>query len=174
MSRPANAQATVVLPPPTEQTTTEWYGWQTILSDTATSLTTAALFANTGSNAIPVSALNGTLGYGLGPPLIHLFHRRPLIALADLALRIAALAIGTALGGALSKCVPDGDWSCVGPSAVGAGIGMLTAAVVDGAALSWETKGAPPKAVGAASAFSVQPQLVVTKELSGVGVRGTF
>lgn len=124
-------------PATTEKTAepeTRWYGWQTLLADSA-STTLMALGVPTQSG---VPAVIGFVGYLVAPPIIHAAHSRPLAALADVGLRVGLPVIFGIVGNALCK-TPDSDLGCAPQVAVGVLLGMVTAVVVDGAALSFET-----------------------------------
>jgi hypothetical protein len=76
-------------------------------------------------------------GYLLAPPIIHLAHGRPLVALGSLGMRVA-LPIG-GLYVADAACADHDYERCGDELAAGIGIGMLAAMAIDAAALSWET-----------------------------------
>jgi hypothetical protein len=73
---------------------TLWYGWQTLATDGA------ALFLNFGQMQTGHGAL---AAYGLGGPMVHLIHARPMTALASFGVRVAFPVLGFAIGSALDR-----------------------------------------------------------------------
>jgi hypothetical protein len=155
-----------------------WYGWQPLLSDVATVLTTAGLAGL--PNQATLTLGTGFVGYGLAPPIIHLAHGRPVIALLDLAIRVSAPAVGFWAGGSVTaNCGQNnpesGNGGCqVVGQLLGAGLGALAAVVVDAAVLSWEWRATPEPATETARSFTLSPSLLLTKEHTGLGLYGTF
>src|SRR5207237_2441208 len=79
-----------VVPQEKVETETRWYGWQTLLVDAGwivISVSSVPL-----KSAAP--AVVGTIGYFIGPPILHAVHDRTWIALLDLGLRIALPIVG--------------------------------------------------------------------------------
>jgi hypothetical protein len=81
-------------PDPDVPGATLWYGWQTLATDGA------ALFLNFGQTPTERGAL---AAYGLGGPMVHLIHERPMTALASLGVRVGLPVLGFAIGSALDR-----------------------------------------------------------------------
>ncbi len=182
----------VPLPPLVLTNTTEgvWYGYQTLAADLASAvLITAGSASGTG----PVTGA-GVLVYAFGGPLVHAVHGRGVIALADLAGRLAlpfvgalaGLVIGT-VASAVVTCPSDNGDVVVLPCAsiygtlVGFGVGTAAAITLDAVYLAREKKSetAMSKLRSLASGFSIAPSLTVTREgerapRTILGVGGTF
>ncbi|HEY6460193.1 MAG TPA: hypothetical protein VIY73_08575 [Polyangiaceae bacterium] len=164
-------------PPPA---TTRWYGGQTLLVDAVA--VGAALFA-VEPVAIPL--------YLLGAPTVHVVHGHPGKAVGSLLLR-AALPVG--LGAAFLAAWPSGDSSDPKGTGVadngvseklvgaflGAGLGVVSAIVLDAAVLAREPiAAAPAKDSTAARTPTVAPLVMLRSSgdagRSGwIGVGGTF
>jgi hypothetical protein len=176
---PAPAAAQVVAP--SREVESQWYGWQVLVSDglTVTSSIAIALTAEDHASFPYATYTNLAVGYSLAPPLIHLLHHRPLMALADIGVRGGLLALGVLIGGALDACTPNtspaGDFTgCpVVGEFFGGLLGMLSGAVVDASALSWE-RVPTASASNAGSGFTVAPTVVLSQGHSGIGLSGTF
>lgn len=120
-----------------------WYGWQTLLVDTASFTTIFATALDDGPGGV-VPAL-GVAGYVLGGPVVHMAHGRWLHAGISGALR---LGLPLALAGTVLVTSGDcrdslGDtYGCLGAgiAALGVGaIGAIVASVIDIAALTHES-----------------------------------
>lgn len=124
------AQSAATAPPPdvpTDVTTNdrEWYGWETLICDGASIVTSPLLI--------------GIGGYVLCAPIVHLGNGEPVKALASFGLRLgapvglgigfAAIEIGTHNGRCEFGCGFTGLF-------VGAGIGIVSAIAIDAAALA--------------------------------------
>jgi hypothetical protein len=157
---------------------TRWYGYQTFLSDAAST----ALFMLGPQGTIlcctdrPGLMVLGAAGYLLGAPLVHLIgHDQPGTALKSLGLRVA-LPIGGAIAGALIGGIADSgtthsqDWD--GPpgwfigGAVGFVLGIPLAMIIDWSVLSREPVEQPR--------FSVAPIYQPTTHARGLALQLRF
>jgi hypothetical protein len=118
-----------------------WYGWQTLIADgTVALLGLVALPIGYEfqplAEAIGVTAL-GT--YVLAAPVVHFVHGNVARGFGSLGLRVVLpLAFG-AIGAKVESCVPD-QWFCgLSGALVGGAIGVVSAAIIDGAVLARET-----------------------------------
>jgi hypothetical protein len=115
----------------------EWYGWQTLTSDAATLIATAAV-ATAAKSGTPV-ALTAVVGYVVPPVVIHAAHGEPLNGLASGGLRVA-LPLGCSLAGA-SLARDGGDllgMKTILGAFLGLAVGVLAASTIDAAAIAWE------------------------------------
>jgi hypothetical protein len=117
-----------------------WYGWQTLIADgTVALLGLVALPIGYElqplAEAIGVTAL-GT--YVLAAPIVHFVHGNVARGFGSLGLRaVLPLAFG-AIGAKVESCVP-GQWFCgLSGALVGGAIGVVSAAIIDGAVLARE------------------------------------
>jgi hypothetical protein len=135
----------------------QWYGWQILLSD-------AAVFSFAGLTH------NASVAYGWvgGGAIVHLGHGNVGRGLASAALRAGLPIIGLALGAAsASGCT--GDWCGLGEVVVGGAIGMVSAELIDVALLAHDS--APsPAAARAAQRSPVEVSPVVRAGRSGLGL----
>jgi hypothetical protein len=170
---PPSPLAVPALPVRTE---TVWYGWQTLVSDAATGVSTMLLtqIPNNAGVILP----NLGIGFVLGAPLVHLFNGRPGVAVGDLLLR-GAVGVGSvalslsAFGSCMGGSDPATPTNCqAGTDLTVAALLIAGAIVVDAAAFSWERK--TPGAPAPTSGFTLTPTFVVGKERSVVGLGGTF
>jgi hypothetical protein len=190
-TRPAQAEDA----PPAS--VTEWYGWQTLTID---ALSIGLMGTSLASHLTPVQVPFGFVGLGgytLGAPTVHAAHKRWVLAAVDLGVRAASLlgggAIGLAIGAATEpSCVPAKPGGSLGTDLgagidcgttqagyqvsamlVGAGIGVVAAALLDGTVLARQTLKAhadtPPP-----PAFSWAPSLAPLPSGGAAGVTGTF
>jgi hypothetical protein len=138
---PAAHAQTAPEPAPTPRvTTSQWYGWETLLVDGAALTTMIASGVRSNNGLAPV-------GYGLfvlGPPLVHVAHGHIGTGLADAGMRfllpIAVGALGYAIDYSMSSC-NDQQWLCfrgLGGAVIGAFIGYATAVTLDAAVLARE------------------------------------
>ncbi len=159
-----------------------WYGYQTLIVDGASLLTT------------PVFV--GLGGFVLGAPIVHLVHGRPVAAVGSLGLR-ALLPIGGAFVGqsmagrchdthrqsAASGAERNVGDDLLGPCfmhgftelAVGAAVGLSVAVAIDAAFLAYDDR-APPKPArsGTPRLTSIAPSIDPITRSASVGVGGTF
>jgi hypothetical protein len=156
-----------------------WYGYQTVSAD-ATAAALTALSFQTNSGAASWAAIGV---YLLGAPVVHAAHQRPLAALGSLGLRIGMPLLAAAVGAATADCSSNrvlNDENCeFGPSVVGAGIGLILAAVIDSAAIAWDPPSSPgpyrPAAV--TEPWSIRllaPSPVPMRNGAGFAVGGLF
>ncbi len=148
------------------RTVPRWYGWQTLLADAAA---LGVFPLDTSSPACP-----GCLMYFAGGPIVHAFHARPKEAVISLGTRLAAPLMIGAMGcfGAMPLTAMGGGGSC--PDAIvyaGAGMGVVTAIVVDAAVFARERVPIEDRArpVGLTPAFAPRREGGVD-----VGLSGTF
>ena len=125
----------------------EWYGYQTLISDAATVAVTYALAKSITRTTVPSIAVGAT-GYVVAPVTIHLVHGEPVRALASGGLRVGAPLVGGIVGGLITSKESDhGLLSGLVGVWIGAAIGLVSASVIDAAAIAYETKeDAPPPA----------------------------
>jgi hypothetical protein len=191
LARTAAAQesgAAPVVPPPAVEPTppaapsssgSQWYGWQTLASDGATLLSTIALanvhsLNSNGNSAIVLTNLG--VGFGLGAPLVHFAHGRPLTALADIAMRVGGVVVGALVGAAAMGSNGDSredDMGAVVGLLLGGVVGSSAAVVVDATVLSWEKRG-PARAATVGQAFTIEPTLGWAPGGGTLGVQGRF
>src|SRR5579883_3049167 len=145
-----------------------WYGWQLLLADAGA----LALVGTTAATGQPAFVYLAVPSYLVTPLVIHGVHGHSGAAAISFVLRVAAPALFGAIGYALavprtSSCPAHepmgsegasgggglgqwclGDFTGIGGAVVGAGIGALTASLIDAAGLGFEpTKGAPAAGV---------------------------
>lgn len=133
--------------PPTVREEQKWYGWQNLIVDGATLVTTFAL-----APAAPEAA-GGVFwtGYLLGGPIVHWSNGQVGMGFASLGLRVGAPVVlgftGAAIGGAASD--NNGDFVDTGAFAgavLGVLAGYITAVAVDSAVLARKTVKVTPEA----------------------------
>jgi hypothetical protein len=156
----------------------EWYGWQTLALDgIAATMATATFLTNDDTEVAFWELGIGT--YAFGPPLVHAAHRRPLVAVGDLGLRLAVPVIGLFVGAQLDK-----SWDCnammdcrMSTDGMIAG-GLLGAALVsaaDAAIFTYEPLKKPARSWDDESAsLRVWPSLAVTPLGARASVSGSF
>jgi hypothetical protein len=156
-----------------------WYGWQTLLTDTA-SLSLVGIGAATGSSAsgrgkglaIALSAA-GAIGYTLGGPIVHFEHGQKGNAFASLALR-AGLPVGGALAGyliGLGGCSSKEDPGVpcpVATSMIGGVTGLGAAVLADALGLGY----GPIEAARGTVVFA--PTVEAAQSGVRVGISGAF
>jgi hypothetical protein len=179
-ANPAHAEEST--PQPTVTMRAEWYGWQTLIVDSATlgtiplELGTNASFAKTPSAGY---LLVGSLsGYALGAPLVHAAHGHWQRGLADFGLHVGALSLGGLVGGAAGGMPTSCDVKFAGCFTqtnnglmVGAMLGAVLASVVDASLLAWDTK---PKETAEGRAPRWSPTAAVLPGGAVGGIGGTF
>lgn len=130
--------------PPKEER--KWYGWQTLIVDGATLVTTIALAAPS------PQAANGVFwsGYLLGGPIVHWSNGQLGMGFASLGLRVGAPLVLGLTGAALGGASGNSDWDNFSGAYAGAAIGLLagyvTAVAVDSAVLARKTVKVTPEA----------------------------
>jgi hypothetical protein len=186
---PARADDSAPTDPP-PPAVTQWYGWQTMLTDglSVGLLSAGAVSDNTGAQW-PLG-IAGLTGFTFAAPAVHAAHGRWGLAAADLGLRVAALTLGAFVGGEVgSATVPPspcdrlpGASGCITPflygmdqtvsgALVGAALGGLVASAIDATVLSRE-KVLPKEGTG--TGFSWSPSLAPMKDGIAAGVTGRF
>jgi hypothetical protein len=108
--------------------TTPWYGYQLLVSD----LASVGMIAT--GNQVGVGV--GLVALALAPSVIHGIHKRPLQAVLSPVLRVGLTFVGAAAGASLESCSPNDMFCGLGGAALGGGLGLLTAMVLDWTVLS--------------------------------------
>ena len=152
----------------------EWYGYETLLVDGAG----LGLGAGTVAGGIPLG-IAGLATYVLGGPIVHAVHGQGGKVGIDLAVRLGAPAVGMATGAAIGCAMfscSKGDFAGFGAfilGGVGAGVGALTAIVIDAAVLANEPA-APAKAKPWNGKPTFTPQVSALPGGGSLGVGGAF
>ncbi len=152
-----------------------WYGWQTLLADGAAVSAVVAAFSSGANRGGSTSFyLASASAYALAAPMVHLFHRRPLVALEDVGIRLGAPAVLALVGYGLGQgdhesFVPPGGLEAL---ALGA-VGVVAAIVFDSAWLANEPV-AQDGTPAATSRISWSPRLRITARGPSVGIVGSF
>lgn len=180
-----NAAATAPAPPVVER---RWYGHQTLLADGASlSLFGIAAVADSGATS-GVFAASGVVSWTLAAPIVHFAHGHVGKGFADLGVRAGSVALGGAIGAIVGLAVyrappPRDDSIATGfvyplaPSlgvavamyegmAIGAGIGAVTAMIIDHGALAHEDVKKP--------GVQILPTAHATQGGFSAGVSGIF
>jgi hypothetical protein len=161
-------------PPPA---TRAWYGWQTLLSDSATIAVTA--LAATQPSTQGAAPITFFAGYVVAPAVVHAAHGNPGGATTSVLVRLlvpcATGAVGLGVGLAT---MGNGEWSGLWPVVTtlgGAAGGMVTASLIDAFALARESP-APRDAAPSATSRGVHlaPTLGLGPHDASAGVTGTF
>mgnify|MGYP003379932670 CR=1 FL=1 len=130
------------------------------------------------AGGIPLGVV-GLATYVLGGPIVHAVHGHGGKAGIDLAVRLGAPAVGMAIGagiGCATFSCGKGEFSAIGAvilGGVGAGVGVLTAVVIDAAVLANEPA-APAKAKPWNGKATFTPQVSALPGGGAVGVGGAF
>ncbi|WP_437286803.1 hypothetical protein [Sorangium sp. So ce406] len=148
-----------------------WYGWQHLLVlGGSLVLVPVALSAEA-----PELLLLSYSGFLLGGPIIHSAHEHVGKSLASLGLNVGCTLVGGFIGAANAGRADEGDW--VNPKAVafilGGSLGLLTANIVDIAALPYEEKVRKPDS-HAANRLRLAPQIGFAPQGATFGFGGTF
>lgn len=183
---PARAQVPSVSPTPQPSETaaqSEWYGWQTLLTDAAsiTLITAGAMVQDGNSHSQDGNRMLGTslmltglAGYVAGAPIMHFGKRQPGRGLGSIAMRVSLPFVGGVIGAESASCHASSDESgyCgVGEAALGVGLGALTAIALDASVLAW----APMKEEGNAEAsFGFAPVIAKDGKSAELRVFGRF
>jgi hypothetical protein len=138
---------------------TEWYGWQTLAVDVG-AVALAGIATRQGSASLAYLAIGS---YALAAPIVHFAHGEGGRGGGSLGLRLGLpILVGFALSQAeQSNC--SGEFCGLGGLVVGAGLGVLTAIVLDASALAWHRRRLP-----------VQPVVAIDRERTVVGASTTF
>ncbi len=175
----AEDDSTTTAPKPSAEPETTWYGAQTLAADGA-----AIALALVGGAASRSQGISNTLltasvaAYGLGAPIVHIAHGRGGVAAGDLLLRIGAPFLGGLFGalmggaawGQSSYCGDGGSCGALVGGMFGLGAGMLTASIVDAAALAYE----PAAPHDASAKQQIGVRVAPSFAPGGVGAIGTF
>jgi hypothetical protein len=168
-------------PPPIVRYESHWYGWQTLLADAG------SIGLGFASKEVAV----GALAYGLVPPIIHWSHGNVGRGFASLGIRLGGPVVGALVGLVIGTAIASNDhtqgFAAIGAQlddelgglVVGAGVGYLSAVVVDAAALSWDHDpvAEPSDQAPAAkpSTFTFTPRVsVLPKGGAQMGLGGSF
>ncbi len=165
--------------PPARVRAEQWYGWQTLISDGASAAMVMATFAVDGKPEVTFWTL-GITTYALAPPIVHIAHGRPLTAVGDLGLRLAAPFLGLFIGAqidkgtppkcnAMAECRQSYDAMVAGGILAGAAIAALDAAI-----LAREPLERAPHAEDAPTALRVWPSIALTSHGGSAQVSGIF
>jgi hypothetical protein len=112
-----------------------WYGGYTLGVDGASLL----VFLVAGSSDSAGLGTLGVAGYVFGGPIVHAVHGNGGRALGSLGLRIGLPLVGAAVGASSeSDCDSDAGF-CLGQAALGFGMGMLGAMLIDAIAIARDT-----------------------------------
>ena len=132
----AGQQHSAVAPAPT---VSRWYGWQTLATDGA-ALMLAVVAVRGDDDISSLLGLTSVALYGLGGPVVHLTHDNGWQALGSLALRGGLPVLAGAAGVALERCdnSDEEDFCGLSGAVLGGLAGMVSAMVIDSAALGWE------------------------------------
>jgi hypothetical protein len=163
---PSDAPSASVDPPRRQR---EWYGWQTLLADTASFAVffTAAHHDSTGA----VDLGMGT--FALVPPVIHLAHENAGGAGLSVALRLGLPLAGGLIGNAAAN--PKDDWQPLIDIYLGALLGAVAASIVDASVLAYDARPlAPPSPKPDTKAFRVAPSVGALRGGLSAGLTGTF
>jgi hypothetical protein len=140
--------------PPTAASS-QWYGWQILLSD-------AAVFSFAGLTNNPVVAY-GWIGSGA---IVHLGHGNIGRGMASAALRVGLPLAGVFLGVASAgDC--HGDWCGFGEALAGGAIGLASAELIDVVLLAHESAPSPATASAARRSHGVEISPIVRAGRSG-------
>lgn len=160
-------------PPPVvadePETERRGYGGQTLLVD-GVSLG-LILLASDESSGGALAAVGG-LGYLLGPPFVHAAHGHAGKTFASFGLRVAL-----PLAGGFVGCAAEGDssgeYGCLGGAAVGLGLGIIGAIILDAAVIANEDvpRETPRRPEARLRLF---PRLTLTGQRGELGVLGRF
>jgi hypothetical protein len=188
---------------------TIWYGWQLLGPDTvAVALIAAGLTISDGSfhvcdacdanryvNPHTLLEASGVLVYIGGGWLVHLAHHQRKKALYSFVLRAATPGGGALVGGLLgavvgasqpNPCAGSGSL-CFGPGigdaflgmAIGAGLGLVAAPIIDYSVLAYEDRPVEARPAAAAAGWQVVPVAAVPRDMAGrmapsLGFAGVF
>jgi hypothetical protein len=153
---------------------TRWYGWQTLTTD---AVAVSLLLSGVGPDA-NLTALEVGMGtFGLGGPIVHVAHGRPVIAAASFLARVALPTAGYFVGEAVQNChhetSEEDEMSCapIG-SILGGLLGVAIASGIDAAVFANED--VKPERPSSSAGLTVSPAIAVTTRAASVGVSGAF
>jgi hypothetical protein len=150
---------------PAPAAATRWYGWQPLVADANAVLLVLAA-SSTKSGALGLSGL-GT--YLLAPPIIHLAHGRPGAAAGSFTLRVILPFTGGLLGGALATGCSSGPYCKLNGVVLGGLAGLVSAIVIDAAAISYEELEPRASSQSASARATLTPAPYRTKLVPLVG-----
>lgn len=145
-----------------------WYGWQTLIIMGVSAPLTFAYGV-------------GLFGFTFGGPIVHWSHGHVGRGFGALGLNFGLTAVGGLLGVA-AFCSNDGCRGLFGGlsgaagGVIGGGLGLLTANIIDVAALSYETVGGGEEAARRRRSprLTLAPQVAVSPQHAHLGLAGTF
>lgn len=140
-----------------------WYGSQTLASD---AIATGMLLTAASSESGGLATLS-LVTYLLVPPVIHGAHGQAGMSFASFGIRLSFPLLGMTVGSASADCGgEDKEMFCgLSEAMLGFGVGALSAMVIDGAFLAWES---PPERI------RISPTVTATRRGATAGVLGTF
>jgi hypothetical protein len=140
-----------------------WYGGYTLATDGA------AVALALGGAALDRDGellLVGSVGaYLLGGPIVHLAHGNPGRSLLSLGMRAGLPVTLAFLGVAAEGCGEGHDFCGYGGALIGFGVGLVSAVVIDAAAIARDEVEPTP---------AIAPALGVSREGAWLGATGTF
>jgi hypothetical protein len=156
------------------ETRETWYGWQVLLADA--SWMALAPTVGLSTKSVGAGVVTGISGFFILAPLVHLAHGNDKSFGSSVALRAGA-PFGGAFAGLLLALSSDGgnlNDKLLGGLAVGAGIGVVAATVVDAAFMATKTTVVPTPMHAPTSSFRISPHVDVRPQQQSLGVVGTF
>jgi hypothetical protein len=162
----------------------QWYGWQNMLVDGSVLVASIGIAASSRSDSAGTGA--GVLllvGYGVGSPIVHGAHGNSNGALASMGLRVGAPLVGGAVGFLLGSDRGSGDVIFGGraaSAALGVGLGIVGAMVIDYAVLAYEPGRSPAAATAKrtpaprGNSVHYTPNIGFDGRTARIGVGGTF
>lgn len=172
------AQVAVEAPPPPRRVH-RWYGFQTLIVDTAIfAIGTVGLAVNE-----PTLTTVGITGYFIGGPIIHWSHGHVGKGFGDFGLRCAFPVGGLAVGAIIGVIAMPRDNSSKASDIVTAGVavgavaGVLAAFAFDALVLADDTVTDGPDEARARlekPSYTLLPQVALGKNATTLGVAGTF
>lgn len=118
----------------------------------------------------------GAIGLVFGGPIVHWAHGHAGRGFAVLGMNLGLTAVGFGLGLAVgAEASPRSEWGALSNAVVGSGVGLLTANIVNAAALSYEDAPSPVE-VGARRPprLTLVPQLDFAPGRAQFGLAGSF
>lgn len=129
-------------PFPTDETSSRWYGWQTLATDGAAVALVLASIATAGGSGDSASGACGVgaVGvYALGAPAVHFVHGNPGRGFASLGIRVGAPVVLGFLGVEAENCGEHGgDFCGFGGALLGVSAGIIGAIAIDAAVLAYD------------------------------------
>jgi hypothetical protein len=164
---------------PAAPTARYWYGWQTLLVMGGS--TVLSLVSTVGDGRVAMVTVPLAIGgFTLGGPIVHWAQGNIGKGFISLGMNVGGAVLGAATG-AVAICAPGGCAGEFGPllgflfGAIGGGLGLLAANIVDVSVLSYrEHRPARPAPVVGWRPSSLVPTLAVQKDRMSFGLQGTF